>query len=726
MSAKKMSKRFMLYIGLFLVSLFLIFFVGTKVDKESGSSYHILTSQGLLHFKKGLDIAGGVRLTYKIDFSKYESTYVNETELLQAKKTAQDIILKNIDSRISKLGVSDYAAYIQRLTDGDYLVVEIGWLSDIDEAKGIIGKTVELEFKLANTQNQGSPEQYAARQQIAENLLVAVSANPEQFESIGTGKGSDDIFYSHYTDTPLEQLPDIYATNFSFLQSLQTGKVYPRLLTDVYHVVEAQDASGAVQSQTLQWFTMVKFNGATSMKLDTIDPSRVITVAKARGYDPEIIWTKDVQSSATGMMVYKGPTLTYVWPEALPGVTGYDIALYQVVDFPNAATILDTIKSWKEPSTEQAQKMVDGWADGGVLDAQLVGFEPGESIKLYDQAEGIFILKIRNSKGADQTLVPTVPFTNLNQQAAQSLVAAMENAEMYDIEDIRVQDTQTWITAQDPKTNDILNGAFFKFANVSQSQTGKPVVAINFDDKGKDVFCNITADNIGRQMAIFVGGQLMTAPTIQDKICGGTAQIDGTFDIKSAKELTENLNSGALPAPLLLAHEEKVSPTLWESALKGAFLAIGIGFVVIFALMLFMYGWKRATIVAITLIFFLVFLMAIFKLFGVVASLSAIAAAVLTIGMAVDANVLIFERLNEELAQGKSMRTAIHDAYDRSWFPIRDGNISTGLIGFLLFTMGVNVFKWFGTTILINMILILLVNVPLTKELLLLFYVDKK
>lgn len=252
MSAKKMSNRFMLYIGLFIVSLFLIFFVGTRVDKETGRSYNILTSQGILHFKKGLDIAGGVRLTYKIDFSKYENTYVNESELLQAKKTAQDIILKNIDTRISKLGVSDYSAYIQKLTDGDYLVVEIGGLSDIDEAKGIIGKTVELEFKLANTSNQGSPEQYAARQQLAENLLINASANPDQFEALGTGKVSDDIFYSHYTDTPLEQLPDIYATNFSLLQSLQTGKVYPRLLTDVYHVIEAQDASGAVQSQTLQ------------------------------------------------------------------------------------------------------------------------------------------------------------------------------------------------------------------------------------------------------------------------------------------------------------------------------------------------------------------------------------------------------------------------------------------------------------------------------------------
>lgn len=169
----------------------------------------------------------------------------------------------------------------------------------------------------------------------------------------------------------------------------------------------------------------------------------------------------------------------------------------------------------------------------------------------------------------------------------------------------------------------------------------------------------------------------MTAPTIQDKICGGTAQIDGAFDVKGAKELTENLNDGALPAPLLLSHEEKVSPTLGESALKGAFIAAGVGFIIIYILMMFMYGFKKANIVIITLVVFIAFLMAIFKLLGVVSSLSAIAAAILTVGMAVDANVLIFERLKEELAEGKSMHAAIEDAYERSWNPIRDGNIST-------------------------------------------------
>lgn len=162
----------------------------------------------------------------------------------------------------------------------------------------------------------------------------------------------------------------------------------------------------------------------------------------------------------------------------------------------------------------------------------MLNFDPSSPIKIYQQQEGTFVLVITDHKEASDRLVPTVSFNGVSKDKADKIIAAMTNATVYDIEDIRVQDTQTWLPALDPKTHDLLNGAFFKFASVTQSQTGKPVVSINFDDKGKDIFCNITEQNIGKQMAIFVGGQLMTSPTIQDKICGGSAQIDGTFDVK--------------------------------------------------------------------------------------------------------------------------------------------------------------------------------------------------
>ena len=218
----------------------------------------------------------------------------------------------------------------------------------------------------------------------------------------------------------------------------------------------------------------------------------------------------------------------------------------------------------------------------------------------------------------------------------------------------------------------------------------------------------------------------MTAPVIRDKICGWTAQIDWSFDIKGARLLADDLNSWALPAPLQLSHEEKVAPSLWESALNGALLAWLVWLIIVYVIMFILYGAKKANIALIWLVTFLIYLLWWIKLFGVVSSLSGIAAIILSLGMAVDANILMYERIREELKWWKSMKTAIEDGYERSWAPIRDGNITTGIIGLLLFLVWVNVFKWFGTMMLINMVLILFIVTPLTKELLLLFYRTKK
>ncbi|USN54722.1 MAG: protein translocase subunit SecD [Candidatus Peribacteria bacterium] len=272
-----------------------------------------------------------------------------------------------------------------------------------------------------------------------------------------------------------------------------------------------------------------------------------------------------------------------------------------------------------------------------------------------------------------------------------------------------------WVTAQDPKTQEILNGAYFKYANVQQSQTGQPVVIINFDDKGKEIFCNITEEIVGKQLAIFVGGQLVTAPVIREKICGGSAQIDGQFDMQGAKQLVDNLNEGALPAPLILAHEEKVSPTLGEQALVGAFWAAVVGLVLIGVFMFSMYGWRQGLVAMCTLFAFLIILFAFVKIVGYALSLSGIAAILLSIGMGVDANVLIYERVREERAEGKSIATAIEDGYQRSLSAIRDGNLTTFMIALLLFFMGTNVFKGFGTMMMVNIILTLVVIVPFTR-----------
>jgi protein-export membrane protein SecD len=300
----------------------------------------------------------------------------------------------------------------------------------------------------------------------------------------------------------------------------------------------------------------------------------------------------------------------------------------------------------------------------------------------------------------------------------------MKSKLLFDMEIVFVQDRETWKTAQTSKW-DILNGAYFKFANTSQSQIWLPVVVINFDDKWKEIFCDITAENLSKQMAIFIGWEMLTSPTIQSKICGGTAQIDWNFTMDSAKELVDSLNDWALPAPLILMQEEKIAPTLGARALQGALLATLVWILAMYIYMHINYWFKKAMITLWVLVYFLIITAFIIKFIDYALSLSWIAAVILSIWMAIDANILIYERQKEEEARWKTQSSSIDVAYTRSRPAIRDGNISTGIIALFLFMLGSNIFKWFGFMLMITVAITLVFNVPLIKMLLELVYRKK-
>jgi preprotein translocase subunit SecD len=163
-----------------------------------------------------------------------------------------------------------------------------------------------------------------------------------------------------------------------------------------------------------------------------------------------------------------------------------------------------------------------------------------EEIVTVEGLDSTYVIYNRSIKNPEEKLFN---YLDVSLTAAQwtAFEQALKQTTIYTIEDVFIQNKQSWITAVDGQ-NRVLNGAYFKMASVGASQLGKPVVLIDFDDTGRDIFCSITEQAIGQQMAIFVGGQLITAPVIQDKICGGTAQIDGQFDGTSARTLAENLN----------------------------------------------------------------------------------------------------------------------------------------------------------------------------------------
>ena len=253
----KISKQ-MVFIALFIVSVIFVFFVRREFNAQTGTRNFILTTNGLSHFRKGLDVSGGTKLVYKISYDKYEKVYTDPTELAAIKKTIETIIMKNIDNRISKLGVSDYKAYIQTLDNQNYIVVEIGGIADLDQAKGLIGKTLELEFKLQNPQKP-TKESVAARKVLATQVLTEITKDPTNIQKTLEGRMSENIYYNKYTGNTLDQLPDMYKNNPKLLNDAVTGKIYG-LIEGNYTTIYPQSNSVLTQSTgtTLSGYTMFR------------------------------------------------------------------------------------------------------------------------------------------------------------------------------------------------------------------------------------------------------------------------------------------------------------------------------------------------------------------------------------------------------------------------------------------------------------------------------------
>jgi len=244
-----------------------------------------------------------------------------------------------------------------------------------------------------------------------------------------------------------------------------------------------------------------------------------------------------------------------------------------------------------------------------------------------------------------------------------------------------------------------LTGRYLERARVEFNQTtGAPVVGLQLNEEGKDIFARITREHKGEVLAILLDGGVLSAPVIQDEILDGNAQITGQFTPDEARELVRNLNYGALPVPIELSSSQTIGASLGEQALSAGIYAGIIGFV---ALSIFLIFWYRlpGVISVIALISYIILSLSVFKLIPVTLTAAGIAGFILSIGMAVDANVLIFERAKEELGRGKSIHDALHEGFHRAWLSIRDSNIASIITAIILFWLGTSAVKGFALTL---------------------------
>lgn len=544
------NKRiFTVIVVVLLLSLFTVFFINKETTynnitwkEETNIS---LKLDWYKSFKKWVDIAWWVVLIYKIDFSDYEQIYTNSQQLTSAKNYVRKIIEKQIDERINQLWVSDYLLNFKILDGIEYVEIQIWWINDLEYAKEVIWKTVQLEFKL--------PYEWEITDQIknnrkilAEDILLELKnytwINLTDYYSI-----EDNILYFE-NEFSNSSLPAVISGSIWEITDMKEWVIFWKLLE--WNI------------NWIQWFNIIKYN-----------------------------WT-------------------YTWNHNLEILS--------------------------------------------------IGYNPW------------------------------------------------------------------YVLAQDPKSWEILNWAYFRQAWIDQSALWRPAVKIDFNDKWKSIWCNITWENVWKQLGIFVWWKLISDPVINEPICWWSTIVTfwtNNFEDASnqANELLEQLNY-TLPVPLTIEQEEKISPLLWENAIKWAVIAWWLWLILIFFMMFYFYWVLLSAISITTIILFLSVLFAIIKISWFSLTLSWIAAVILSIWMAVDANVLIFERFREEYKIDNSdILKSIANWYIRSLSAIKDWNITTWFVWLLLFLLWTNIFKWFWTMMLINIVLTLFVVVPVTRVLLMTF-----
>jgi protein-export membrane protein SecD len=271
-----------------------------------------------------------------------------------------------------------------------------------------------------------------------------------------------------------------------------------------------------------------------------------------------------------------------------------------------------------------------------------------------------------------------------------------------------------------------LTGQYITGAQLTFEQTtNAPQVSISFNSQGAQLFQQITAANVGKPLAIFLDGQLIEAPTVEQAISGGQAVISGGFTVATAQQLVERFNAGALPAPITLVSQQTISPTLGSNSLKQLIIAGIIGTLLVMLFMIFYYR-LLGIFAALALIIYIALTLGVFKLISVTLSLAGLAGFILTIGMAVDANVLIFERVKEELKRGLPKSSAIEEGFRRAWPSIRDSNSSTIITAIILYFFTSSFVQGFALTLGIGTIVSLFSAITTTRLFLRFFLKDDK
>ncbi len=679
----QIRNRFLILVGIFFFSL-LIALPSTHLESVFGVN---ALTQKLSEYKVllGLDLAGGTELDYRIDLTDaYAQNADDDPQNDVDIQTIAESVRDSLEARVNPAGVGEIVVQRSQVDNQEHVIIQMPPTANVEKAKQDAEKDNRLEFF------EEMPEQLNQKRISMAGLLVELESQPwEEVVSrvlLDDQMAHQESFGPYFSDEILDP---------ALAEKISQTPAY----TIIPEIIETQT----------EMQTTISPEGELSI---VAYPEPIIALVYVTSHTEETR-EKVVEASAEARHILFGYKGALRAPEDVLYETREDALtaaeeLLATLQIEGTETFADKAIEY---STEPAAQ-----TSGGNLGT----FGRGDMTGAFDEA--VFT--------ADSTgLLPEVVETEFGFHIIEIINKTDESLET-------VTDTKYGYELLYWKTEDFvwnkteLSGEHLENAVAGYNELGQHLVNLLFNAEGGSLFADITGRVSSRtcngqpcRLGIKVGGVWITQPTVREKIIGRMSQITGNFTPASARQLANDLNLGAIDAPVTLAGQVTITPQLGAEQLALSLKAGIYGFIATMIFMMFSYK-LAGVIAAISLTFYALLFIVILKLwpdsFGgpIVLTLSGIAGIILSIGLAVDGNILIFERINEELKNGKSLSRAVDLGFERAWTAIRDSNLTTLLTCIILFSLGSSVIKGFAVTLIIGTLLSLFTAINVTRNLL--------
>ncbi|MDQ7814891.1 MAG: protein translocase subunit SecD [Patescibacteria group bacterium] len=563
-----------------------------------------------------------------------------------------------IERRVNSIGVSEPSITTARAGDSWRVSVELAGVRDINQAIKLIGETPILEFKEQNSEPARSLTDEEKAKMEADNKAAAAKANEDLAKAKANPSVVEELAKDHSSDDASKAL----GGDLGFIKDKQ----------QYIDIFEATKNLGAGQ--------------VYEKVIETTDSFIVAKVEETKAADPEI-QARHILIQFAGAT--SAPTTTTATKDEAKK------RLEEIQKEVRPENFAESAKKYsEEPGADESGGDL-GWFGKGVMvedfEKAVFGLKTGEISNIVETQFGYHLIYKTGERPVNDVRVRAV----FAKKTLESDILPPQSE---------------WKATQ-------LTGKQLDRAQLDFDQNvGSAQVSLKFDDEGKQLFAEITKRNLGKPVAIFLDGEPISIPTVQSEITGGEAVITGNFTIDEAKLLAQRLQAGALPVPIKLIAQQSVGPTLGQDSVDKSVVAGLLGFLLV---AIFMIVWYRlpGLIAVVALLLYVGISFSVFKLLPVTLTLSGIAGFILSIGMAVDANVLIFERLKEEFKLGKTWQQALEEAFRRAWTSIRDGNLTTLISCGVLYWFSSAVIKGFALTLAIGVMLSMFSAIVVTRTL---------